>query len=178
MPAHAPARSSHRTIGGLLVLAGLWGGLIPFAGPSFGFSMGSTPAWTWTESIATIHVAPGIVAAVAGAALIVGLARPISAALATVAGVWFVIGPSVHPLWASAPTMGHSMGMGMMGMGGSPVEQALAAIGYHYGVGALIAILGSLALGMTLATRAEPASDAERSRSQPAAGLGRHPAEA
>jgi len=118
MPAQAFVRSSHRTIGGLLVLVGLWGGLVPFAGPSFGFSMGTTPAWTWTESAGTLHVAPALVAVLAGVALIVELARPISGLLAALAGAWFVIGPSLHPLWASTSTpVGHAMGGGHDGDG-------------------------------------------------------------
>lgn len=177
-PAH---RSSHHTIGGLLVLVGIWGGLVPFVGPSFGFSMGSTPAWTWTESAGTLHVAPAIVAVIAGAALIVGVARPISALAAAVAGVWFVIGPSLHPLWASASApAGHAMTGGtMVGMGGSDASstrQALEAIGYHYGTGALIAVLGSLALGLALATRSATAADVERSPSPRATRLSGHPA--
>jgi len=183
MVAQRSVRSKYRVVGGLIVLIGAWGALVPFIGPSFGFSMGNTPAWTWTESIATLHVLPGIVAVLAGVALIAGIARLGSAGLAAMAGAWFVIGPSLHPLWAGGATSGGQAMSGgmMMGMGGphvSATRQALEAIGYHYGTGAAIAVLGAIGLGLALAAPASVAAEVERPPSREGVGLSRHPASA
>src|ERR671939_1862815 len=106
-------------LSGLLILAvGIWGGIVPFVGPTFGFDMGSTGAWTWTQSRATLHVAPAI-AAILGGLLLLAAARragqSLGGLLSLVAGIWFVIGPSLEPLWTTSTSSGHMMsGMGGM----------------------------------------------------------------
>ncbi len=116
-----------------LLVLGVWGAVLPFAGPAFGYGMGGGPAWAWTESHTTLHLLPGL-AAVAGALLLLRSSDRATSAfgafVAVLAGGWFVIGPSLHPLWA-----GQSMG-GMMGMGDSALSTALSELGYHYGTGA------------------------------------------
>lgn len=143
MAVHVAFSPRARVAGALLVVAGAWGAVVPFAGPSFGYSMGSTRAWTWTESEATLHFAPGL-AVVLGALLVLRgqsvLAR-FGAALAGLGGAWLIIGPSLHPLWA-----GSGSGMMMM-MGGSATSRALSDLGYHYGTGAVIALLAGYAMG-------------------------------
>jgi len=57
-----------------IMLVGLWGALVPFIGPSFGYQMGGSAAWTWSESAATLHLIPGI-AAILGGALMLGVAH-------------------------------------------------------------------------------------------------------
>jgi hypothetical protein len=157
-----------RVLGLLILLIGIWGGIVPFVGPLFHFKMGNTGAWTWTESRGTLHVAPAI-AAVVGALLLLGgtrAAQSLGGLLSLVAGIWFVIGPSLEPLWTSSSGGGmHMMGGGMTGMQGtgSKTKQALEAIGYHYGTGAVIAALAAFALGLLLA-RAEAAPEAVRER--------------
>ncbi len=140
-----------KAIGILVLLLGVWGALVPFVGPTFGYDMGGTPAWTWTESHATLHLAPGI-AAVLGGAWMAGSNRVstsrLGALLAAVAGTWFVIAPSLHPLWA-----GQSMG-GSMSMGESALSSALTSLGYHYGTGVVIAMLGAYAFGVSPRSRA------------------------
>lgn len=125
-----------------MLVLGLWGALVPFVGPSFGYSMGGGQAWTWSESHLTLHLLPGI-AAVLGAGLLIRGRRASQmsgALLAVVGGLWFVIGPTPHPLWA-----GESMGG--MSMGGSATSSTLEGLGYHYGTGALIAVVAAYAVG-------------------------------
>ncbi len=146
--------SSQAKLAGVIVLIlGLWGALVPFVGPSFGYGMGSSSSWTWTESHLTLHLAPGI-AAVLGAALMLRgrlVTQVFGALLAVLSGVWFVVAPSLHPLWA-----GQSMS-GMGGMGESALSSALSALGYHYGTGAIIAVFAAWALGSLTARRLTPA---------------------
>ncbi len=155
-------RTGARGIGMLIVLVGLWGGIVPFVGPTFGFSMGSTGAWTWTEGRGTLHVAPAIAAVVGGLILLASGGRGrqrLGGLLALVGGFWFVIGPSLQPLWATVAASGGGMThMGGAMAGGShtsTTNQALQAIGYHYGVGAVIAALAAFGLGL-LARAASP----------------------
>lgn len=149
-------RNDVRILGLLTLLIGIWGGIVPFAGPDFGFYMGAhTAAWTWNASHAELHVGPAVAAAVGGLMMAVGVRRPmqsIGALLAIIGGVWFVIGPSIYPVWAGAGMMG----MHSMHMMGAPTQstgmRALEAVGYHYGTGAAIAVLASVAFGLLLAT--------------------------
>lgn len=136
-----PARGA----GLALLLLGLFGALVPFVGPSFGYGMGGVAAWTWTESHATLHLAPGIAAMVGGLFVMRGRSASTQrsgAILAAVGGTWFVVAPSLHPLWAAS-----SSSSGMGGMGGSPLSGALSALGYHYGTGVLIAVIAAYAVG-------------------------------
>lgn len=139
-----------RVSGLAILVVGLWGGIVPFAGPTFGYRMGATPAWVWSESHATLHVAPAL-AAVLGGLLMLGRRRArsaLGAGLALAGGTWFVIAPSLHDLWAGG-------GSGMM-MGHSATMAALSAIGYHYGTGVVIAVLAGWALGR-MSARSAPA---------------------
>lgn len=143
MSDHVRGSRQARAAGVLVGVVGLWGALIPFVGPTFGYSMGGVPAWTWSESHLTLHLAPGVVA-VLGAVLLMRRQRArqvVGALLGIVGGTWFVIAPSLHPLWAES-----SMG-GMSHMGGSALSGALSGLGYHYGTGALIAVAAAYALG-------------------------------
>ncbi len=159
---HPVTRPATRSIGLLIAAVAIWGGLIPFIGPTFNF--GSGPSWAWSESHASLHVAPALVAFFGAGLLMNGGRRrglpAIGSALTVVAGAWFVIAPSLHPIWAGSGTSASHGAMGMaMGMGttagassGSAGKQALEAIGYHYGTGSVIAILGAAALGLVLAS--------------------------
>ena len=149
-----------RTAAVIVGVVGIWGALIAFVGPSFGYGMGSSQSWPWSESQLTLHLAPGV-AAVLGAALMIQGRRArqkSGAALAVLGGTWFVIAPTLHPLWAA---------QSMSGMGGgSAISGALSGLGYHYGTGAVIAIAAAYALGFLHAPRVTsdpPADGAERS---------------
>jgi len=157
----AAATATARTMRGVglaIVLVGIWGGLIPFVGPVFGYTMGDVGAFVWTEGRATLHLAPAL-AAIAGGLLLARRTgqsgRGVGAVLALGGGAWFVIAPSLHPLWAPSGDAAGGMAMGQAGMsmGGSALADALSALGYHYGPGALIIGLAGLALGLLLAGR-------------------------
>lgn len=134
----------------LILIVGIWGGIVPFVGPLFSFNMGSPKPWVWSESHATLHVAPAVVAIIGAIMLLRSRRhnyRAFGAVLATIAGAWFVLGPSLHPLWA--------MSASKMMMGGSTAMTALEAVGYHYGTGILIAVLGAYAFGRLATTSHE-----------------------
>lgn len=143
-------RKPARGAGILILLVGIWGGIIPFVGPLFSFNMGKPQPWVWSESHATLHVAPAVVAVIGAIMLLRSRShgnRVFGAVLATIAGAWFVLGPSLHPLWAPSASK--------MMMGGSSLMKALEAIGYHYGTGIVIAVLGGYAFGRLMTTSRE-----------------------
>lgn len=160
-------RSTMPLTGGAIALLGAWGGIVPFAGPAFGYPMpaGShIPAWQWTASHWQLHVVAGCAAIVGGA--LVALARRRGAAtggalLGLLGGAWFVLGPVFQPVWTGGGGMmkGGSMGMPSAWM------QAVTPLGYHYGTGLLIALLSAFALTRLASPRhravAEPAPVAD-----------------
>ncbi len=88
--------------------------------------MGGAPAWDWSESHLTLHLLPGVAAVLGGMLLMLGqrASQLLGSVLAVAGGVWFVIAPTLHPLWAD-------QGMGGMSMGESALSSALSGLGYH-----------------------------------------------
>ncbi len=140
-------RVTRMMIVGLLTLfAGAWAGIVPFIGPSFGFSADATPAWTWNLSHALLNLAAGG-AAVLAALWMLGAVpelaydrrRPLMALaglLAIASGAWLVIGPSTWPVLEGHGYF-YASGWGLM----------MRQIGYSFGPGLVIAVLGAYALG-------------------------------
>lgn len=173
MSVHSTLSRQVKVAAVIVGVVGVWGALIPFVGPSFGYGMGTSQAWQWTESHLTLHLAPGL-AAILGAGLLTRRRRAVQtfgALLGLAGGAWFVIAPSLHPLWAG--------GMSGMSMGSSALSGALSALGYHYGTGAVITIAAAYAFGALSSTptaasslrsdasdldRPAPSPDASRSR--------------
>src|SRR5436309_5603512 len=90
--------------GFLLVLLGLWVGLIPFVGPYFNYQIGTDNTWDWSANRLYLEVLPGI-AALLGGLILIGSLRRISASfgglLALAAGIWLLTGPNMSMLWES-----------------------------------------------------------------------------
>ena len=93
---------STRTAGLLILIGGLWGGLAPFIGPYFHFTLGPDHVWRWTSGRLWLSVLPGVVAVLGGLILLGAgprLGGRIGALLALAAGIWFAIGPDVSQFW-------------------------------------------------------------------------------
>jgi hypothetical protein len=160
-------RSLSTRAAGLLILAlGIWGGLVPFVGHYFHFSLGPDQAWHWNRDRLFLDVLPGV-AAVLGGLMLIGSgprrSARLGALLALVAGIWFAIGPDVSHLWNVAGAQGHTHGTRLV--------RVLELITYHTGLGALIAALGGYALPRFIApvvadetAAAEPVGLRERER--------------
>lgn len=164
-----------RLLGGFIVLAGAWGGIVPFAGPLFGYPMppgGSLPAWQWSASHLELHLLPAIAVIIGGAGVVASrrhVAAVASAALALLGGAWFVLAPSVSTAWLTR-------GGGGAGTPPSTFMSVITPVGYHYGTGLLIAVLAASALGLLARARTEPAAPVTIpgvAASQPATGAGR-----
>jgi hypothetical protein len=136
-------RTTGAMSGFLILLLGVWGGLIPFVGPYFHYAFGGYQHWHWTSQRLWLNVVPGAVAVIGGLMLMRAHTRVgglTAGWVALAAGVWFAVGPSVSILWhhniyaIGAPMGGHT-------------RQMLEWIGYFYGLGALIIGLAAFAMG-------------------------------
>jgi hypothetical protein len=134
--------------GFLIVLLGVWAGLVPFVGPYFHFAMHSNQHWQWFADRFWLEVLPAICAVIGGLILMGGMTRAstmFGALLALAAGLWFIIGPNVSMLWNDgAVTIGPPMGR-------HTITRTLEWLGFFYGVGGLITMLSSYALGFMAA---------------------------
>src|SRR5437764_505619 len=135
-------RTRGATSGVLLVLLGLWGGLVPFIGPRFGFAYTPNVTWTMTWGRAWLEVLP------AAAALLGGLTLAFSANrvagmwggwLAALGGAWFVVGPSVSRLFF------HGQSQTGAPLAGSTLRTVAEEVAHFYGLGALIVFLAGMA---------------------------------
>jgi hypothetical protein len=127
----------------LLVLLGAWVAIIPFVGPLFDYSIGSTEAWTWQTGWLWLNVLPGAAAILAGLVML-GTFRRMSigsaGVLAAVAGGWIVVAPQVSRVWNDGfPASGAAYG--------SADRQVLEVLGYFLLSGLLIALIGAFSAG-------------------------------
>src|ERR1700733_5807052 len=148
----APARRTEvlrlpRTTGALsgllILLLGVWGGLIPFVGPYFHYAFGGYQHWHFTNQRLWLEIVPGAVAVLGGLMLMRASTRVgglTAGWVAVAAGAWFAIGPSVSILWHHTI---YAIGAPM----GGDTRQMLEWVGYFYGLGALIIGLAAFAMG-------------------------------
>jgi hypothetical protein len=140
---HMP-RSRGAASGLLVVLLGVWGGLVPFVGPSFGYSFTPDLTWHWTTGRFLLEVLPAIATVLGGLAMMGSASRvsgSVGAWLAAAGGAWFVVGQWVSMLWndgvmqAGQPTATTDAG------------QVAEWLGFFLGLGVLIVFLAAVALG-------------------------------
>lgn len=153
----AMPRSRGGVTGALLLLAGIWGALIPFVGPLFDWVIGSDSVFDMTAGRFWLSLVPGL-AVIAGALILLGSANRASAGfgawLAVAGGAWFVVGPTVSRLWNDGESLAGTA------MGG-PSQQAFETLTYFEGLGALIVALAAFALGrMTIRDHRDADADA------------------
>lgn len=137
-------RSRGALSGALLVLLGIWGGLIAFVGPYFHYAYTPATAWTYTSGRLWLEILPAAGAIVGG--LIVGgtASRPVAifgAWLAALSGAWFVLGGTLSTVWTTGGDLavGHPVG--------GTLTRAVEQIGFFSGLGLVIVFLAAVALG-------------------------------
>ena len=165
-------RSVTTRFAGLCVLiAGLWGGLIPFVGPYFHFTLGPDKTWTYTSGRLWLDILPAAVAVVGGLLLLSAgpwVAGRLGALLALAGGAWFAVGPDVSMLWH------HGVSEAGVAHGHHAITRMLEFLTLHSGIGVLIAALGAYALpGILLWRRQVLERDAARTGTGAAAVPGR-----
>jgi hypothetical protein len=144
-----------RVSGGLLMLLGAWGAVIPFAGPYFGYAYTPDKVWAYTSGRIWLSVLPGAAAFLGGLVVAVSdrAAAP-GAFLAVLGGTWLVIGQSVIAL--ARPGGSISPGSPVVSHGamfGAATMRFLEGLGFFYGLGVVILFFAALSLGEVVVAR-------------------------
>lgn len=133
-----------RTVGGILVVLGVFAGSVAFWAPAVDpeFGMGKVPAWEWTDDRLVRHVVPGLAVVVGGLLLFAQslLARVVGSLVALVGAVWIVIAPIVLGTLAQDGTF-------------APTADVTRKLAHHFGIGSLIIAVAAFALGWVVALR-------------------------
>ena len=137
------SRSRGAFSGLLLILLGIWGGLVPLIGPSLHYAYTPDKVWTVTSGRAWLEFAPAGAAVIGGLLLLASRSRPLAltgGTLAVLSGGWFIVGSTVARFWTQNPPNP-----------GSPVGSAIARtaeqIGFFTGLGAVIICVAAVAIG-------------------------------
>ncbi len=137
-------RSRGALSGALLVLLGLWGGLIAFVGPYFHFAYTPGTSWTYTSGRLWLEILPGAATVLGGLILLASRVRPVAmfgAWIAALGGAWFAVGRVLSPIWNAHGTV-------LLGTPiGGTVTRALVELSYFTGLGVIIVFLAALSLG-------------------------------
>lgn len=151
-------RSRGALSGLLLILLGIWGGLVPLVGPYLHYAYTPDKVWTVTSGRAWLEFAPAAAAIVGGLLLMASRLRPLAltgATLAALGGAWFVVGSTVVMFWMRSP-----LAQGTP-VGGS-IARAAEQIGFFTGLGAVIIYVAAVAIGRLTVISARDTRLAER----------------
>jgi len=137
------SRSRGALSGVLLVLLGIWGGLIPLVGPYVNYAYTPNHAWRITSGRVWLEILPAAGALLGGLILLMSRLRPMAllgASLAAASGAWFAVGRSLAPLWTNnVPAEGYPVG--------GHIAKVMEQIGFFTGLGVVIVCIASVALG-------------------------------
>lgn len=130
--------------GVLLVLLGLWGGLIPFVGPYFHYAYTPDSAWTYTTGRLWLEILPALGTLAGGIIILLSAFRSIALAgalLVAISGCWFAVGAVLAPIWSggTAPAEGTPAG--------AVLSRLVERIGFFTGLGVATVFFAALALG-------------------------------
>src|SRR5260370_42173552 len=148
----AMARSRGALSGGVLILLGGWGALVPFVGPYFGYAYTPDTAWHFTLARVWLEILPGGAAVLGGVLIMVSARRLLAgggAILALLGGAWFAVASVLGPIW-SGTRMNPGTPVGATAM--PAVEQ----VGFFTGLGIVIVIIAPLEPDRCLVESFEP----------------------
>ena len=144
-----------RISGGLLMLLGAWGALVPFVGPYFGYAYTPDKTWAYTSGRLWLSLVPGAAAFLGGLLVASSVrTRPIGAFLAALGGAWFILGQPIIAL--AMPHASITAGTPVIASNslfGATTMRFLEGLGFFYGLGILVVFFGALALGETVVAR-------------------------
>src|SRR6266581_4035797 len=127
--------------GVLLVLLGIWGGLIPLVGPYVHYAYTPNHTWTITSGRIWLEFLPAAGTFLGGLILLTSKFRPMAllgGSLAAASGAWFAVGSALAPLWTHNL---HAQGFPI----GGHIARAMEQIGFFPGLGVVIAAIASCA---------------------------------
>jgi hypothetical protein len=147
-----PPWSRGTLIAGIGAIAvGAWAAIVPFVGPTFGYSLGLSGAWKLTADRLYLQLAPGAAGVLAGLVFlgyVPGRDRALywrgmavaAGLLATAAGAWLVIGPDAYTVIRHVGANGRTLPT-------RSLASLATQVGYYLGPGVLLAVFGGMALG-------------------------------
>jgi hypothetical protein len=142
----------------LLVLLGLWGGLVPLIGPYLHYAYSPDKVWTVTSGRTWLEFLPAAGAIVGGIILLASKLRPLAllgASLAVLSGAWFALGSVIVTFWMRTPP---AQGVPV----GGAVARAAEQIGFFTGLGVVIVCVAAVAVGRLLVVSVRDSRSAER----------------
>lgn len=147
--------SRGRGIGGLLMLLGAWGAVIPFVGPYFGYAFTPDKAWAYTSGRLWLSIVPGAAAFLGG--LVVLASDSVAAGgafLAALGGAWFVLGQSIVAEAFSGNSISSGSPVAASGAAFGPATMKFVeGLGFFYGLGVVIVFFAALAMGRAMSAR-------------------------
>jgi hypothetical protein len=129
--------------GVLLVLLGIWGGLVPLVGPYVHYAYTPNHTWTITSGRIWLEFLPAAGTLLGGLILLASKLRPMAllgGSLAVASGAWFAVGSALAPLWTHNL---HAQGFPI----GGHIAKAMEQVGFFPGLGVAIVCIASVALG-------------------------------
>jgi hypothetical protein len=137
-------RSRGALSGVLLVLLGLWGGLVPFVGPYADFAFSPNETWVFNADRFWLNVAPAMAAGLGGLIVLFSANRAVAifgAWLAALGGAWFITGAPVSTLWKATGASATGAPIG------NEIRQMAEQLSFFTGLGAVIVFFAALAIG-------------------------------
>jgi hypothetical protein len=134
------------------VLVGAWAGIVPFVGPTFGYTLSDSATWKLTSDHLYLQLAPGAAGILAGliflgfvpgrdrAPLWRGVAV-VAGLLASAAGAWLVIGPDAYTVLRHVGANGRTLPT-------RSLASLVTQVGYYLGPGVLLAVFAGMALSV------------------------------
>ncbi len=136
------------TVSLLLIAISAWGAIVPFVGPSFGYSADGAGSWHWSLTHVVVALVPGAIGVVIGTmvlagsrGLVVGRGRTslAGAGLIVIAcGAWFTAAPWAWPVIRNS---------GPYFVAASPLHTLANIAGYALGPGLIAAACGAFLMG-------------------------------
>jgi hypothetical protein len=148
LPATRSLSASLWSLGVITLLISAWGGIIPYLGPTFGYSADGAQSWSWNLTHTVLALAPGALGILVAFSFLAplsatGVARrraglTVAGLVAVVCGAWFVIGPLAWPIV-------HNVGPYFVTA--NPLRGLANQVGYSFGPGLILAACGAFAMG-------------------------------
>ena len=158
-------RSRGALSGVLLVLLGLWGGLVPFVGPYVDFAFTPNDTWVWSADRFWLSVLPAIAVGMGGLIVLASANRAVAvfgAWLGALGGAWFIVGPTLSVLWKAAGVSATGAPIG------AEARQVAEQLAFFTGVGTLALFFAALALGRFTVVGIREARYADTAAAEPA----------